>query len=115
MIAACFAKGKTVIEGIEELRVKETDRVNSMVENLTKMGARIRVEKSTAAERIVIAGGLRSFKAAKVSSFADHRTAMSLIIAGLKAQGSIRVDNVDCIKKSFPDFLDILRESLKCS
>jgi len=105
MVAACFAKGRTIIKGIKELRVKETDRVKSMVMNLHKMGADIKVKD----ESIVINGG-RLLHSANVSSFGDHRTAMSILVAGLGAKGEVIVTGLDCINKSFPNFLDILNK-----
>ena len=125
MVAACFAKGKTVIKGIKELRVKETDRIHSMVTNLRKLGANIRLKaqgsrlkekkmRSTASslqpkhEYIVIKGG-KPLHDAVVSSFGDHRTAMSMLIAGLAVKG-VRVTGLACIDKSYPGFLEALRK-----
>ncbi len=108
MVAACFAEGISVFESIGELRVKETDRIKSMLSNLTKMGAQIKVVKSGANENIVIDGD-RKLYGAKLSSFGDHRTAMSIIIAGLAACGESSIDDVSCINKSFPDFLKTLK------
>ncbi len=104
MVAACFAKGKTVIKGIEELRVKETDRVYSMVTNLQKIGADIEAKSKF----ITINGG-RLLAGARVSSFGDHRTAMSMLVAGLGAKGKVIVTGLGCINKSFPGFERLLR------
>ncbi len=108
MVAACFAKGKTEFQGAEELRVKETDRIKSMCVNLKKMGACIKVIKSGGSEKIIV-HGITELKGAKVSSFADHRTAMSLIIAGLAAGGITHIDDIICINKSFPGFTNLLK------
>jgi 3-phosphoshikimate 1-carboxyvinyltransferase len=105
MVAACFAKGKTVIKGIEELRVKETDRVYSMVTNLQKIGAGIEAKGRS----IVINGG-RPLAGVKVSSFGDHRTAMSMLVAGLGVKGKVIVTGLGCINKSFPNFQDLLNK-----
>ena len=107
LVAACFAKGKTEFQAVQELRVKETDRIKSMCVNLKKMGACIKVIKSGGSEKIIV-HGIRELKGAKVSSFGDHRTAMSLIIAGLKARGITHIDDIICIKKSFPGFTNLL-------
>jgi len=118
MVAACFAKGKTIIKGIEELRVKETDRIKSMVTNLRKIGADVRLRESPQAthgvgqvkgEYIVINGG-KVLRGARVSSFGDHRTAMSMLVAGLGAKGKVIVTGLECINKSFPNFLDLLNK-----
>ncbi|MDD5568115.1 MAG: 3-phosphoshikimate 1-carboxyvinyltransferase, partial [Candidatus Omnitrophica bacterium] len=107
MVAASLAKGVSVFEGVGELRVKETDRVKSMVTNLAKMGADIKVVKTGNRENIIIKGVSRLY-GTKVKSFGDHRTAMSMAIAGLAASGSTTIDDVSCINKSFPGFLKTL-------
>ncbi|MFA5095719.1 MAG: 3-phosphoshikimate 1-carboxyvinyltransferase [Candidatus Omnitrophota bacterium] len=107
MVAACFAKGVSVFENAGELRVKETDRIRSMVTNLKKLGADIKVACSGGREDIIIKGG-KALRGAQVRSFGDHRTAMSMVIAGLAAQGRTRVDDLSCINKSFPNFLKVL-------
>ena len=108
MVAACFAEGNTTLKGVEELRVKETDRVESMVSNLKKMDAEIESVSCGDSEDIVIKGG--SFlRGTKIKSYGDHRTAMSLIVAGLKAEGKTVIDDISCITKSFPDFISVLR------
>lgn len=112
MVAACFANGKTIFEGIKELRVKETDRIKSMSENLAKMQANIRVVKNSGLEKVVIQG-VGKLKGAKVKSFGDHRTAMSMIVAGLNSRGNTEIDDLDCINKSFPNFLKLLKKIVK--
>jgi len=111
MVAVCFAPGKSVFEGAGELRVKETDRINSICLNLKRMGADIEIMKSSGGEKIVIRGG-RSLKGCRIRSFGDHRTAMSMVIAGLAARGRSILDDADCINKSFPEFLPILKSLL---
>ncbi len=110
MTAACFARGKTIFEGAQELRVKETDRINSMLENLNRMGADIQVY-SAKSEKIIIKG-VKELKGAPIKSFADHRTAMSMIVAALAANGNSKIDDTGCISKSFPDFLSVLNEHI---
>ncbi len=107
MVAACFAKGRTTIHGANELRVKETDRINSMVSNLKSMQAQIQVHKISGQENIVIQGQ-GWLCGAKLKSCGDHRTAMSMIVAALAARGESELDDVNCINKSFPGFLDTL-------
>ena len=103
-VAACFAKGVTKIIGAKELRVKETDRIYSMVTNLRKMGADIKNKDND-----LFIKGTGILQGAQVESFGDHRTAMSMIIAGLAANGETTVKNSSCIKKSFPEFMKILK------
>ena len=108
MVAAAKADGKTEIIGAGELKIKETDRINSMVTNLLKMGADIKI----AGLRKIIIRGSTGLKGARVRSFADHRTAMSMVIAGLAAEGRTVVDDIDCIAKSFPNFLSLVKRFL---
>ncbi|MDD4894029.1 MAG: 3-phosphoshikimate 1-carboxyvinyltransferase [Candidatus Omnitrophica bacterium] len=112
MVAACFAEGKSVFEGISELRVKETDRAESMTQNLAKMGADIKVLKTPKSEKIIIQG-CNPLRGASVRSFGDHRTAMSMVVAGLAAKGVTRIDDVTCINKSFPNFLSLLKSIIR--
>ena len=108
MVAACFAQGSTIIKGVGELRVKETDRINSMVVNLQKMGSDIRVNKVGKKENIIIQGQGRLY-GAKLRSFGDHRTAMSMVVAALAADGESSLDDISCLSKSFPGFLKTLK------
>jgi 3-phosphoshikimate 1-carboxyvinyltransferase len=108
MVAASCAKGRTVFEGVGELRVKETDRIKSMTENLRQMGVDVTITKIRGLESIVIKG-VKHLRGARVRSFNDHRTAMSLIVAGLSALGNTQIDDISCIGKSFPDFLKKLK------
>lgn len=102
-VLASLAKGRTVITGAGELRVKETDRIASMKENLEKMGGRISVDH----DRIVI-DGVEKLKGARLKSYGDHRTCMSMAIAALCAEGTSSIDDVECVNKSFPEFFKIL-------
>jgi 3-phosphoshikimate 1-carboxyvinyltransferase len=108
MLAACLAQGQTRLEGVGELRFKETDRIRSMSENLRRMGADIRLKKAGKREDILIRG-TKVLTGARVRSFGDHRTAMSMLIAGLAACGRTTIDDISCIDKSFPGFLVQLR------
>jgi len=108
MVCACLAEGTTVINDAGELRIKETDRIRSMIYNLSNMGAYIKAQGN----RIIIKG-LRPLYGAKLKSFGDHRTAMSIIIAVLSAEGGSVIDDVRCIDKSFPKFLSILKKLLR--
>jgi 3-phosphoshikimate 1-carboxyvinyltransferase len=114
MVAACFAQGSTIIQGVGELRVKETDRINSMVFNLKKMGADIRVHKAGGVENMVIRGQGR-LCGSRLKSFGDHRTAMSMVVAAYGAEGESRLDDIGCVSKSFPGFLATLKSLSRIS
>jgi 3-phosphoshikimate 1-carboxyvinyltransferase len=111
MVAASLAKGKSVFQGVQELRVKETDRINSMIYNLSKMGVKIEVKVENNKEVITIEG-VKRFRGAELKSFGDHRTAMSMTIAALLADSPSSIDNVKCISKSFPLFFPTLKKAL---
>ncbi len=100
-VAAAFAKGKTIITGAEELRVKESDRIAAMASNLAEMGVVV-AERPDGLE-IQGRGGVEAFSG---RSWHDHRIALSLIVAALAAKGPSRVLGGDCMNISFPGFLE---------
>lgn len=106
LVAATQATGTSRFEGIGELRVKETDRIASMLDGLGRLGASIRLDGQ---DTVVVDGG-RPLRGAAVDAAGDHRTAMSLAIAGLFAQGTTTIRGAECVAKSFPDFFQRLRE-----
>ncbi|MFH1244892.1 MAG: 3-phosphoshikimate 1-carboxyvinyltransferase, partial [Candidatus Omnitrophota bacterium] len=106
MVAATQATGQTIIKNAAELRVKESDRISAMVSNLSRMGANIRCLGND----IIIDGPSSLTGSRQIESFDDHRIAMSLIIAALAAKGNTTINNIDCIKISFPDFLETLAQ-----
>lgn len=98
-ILACFAKGKTVIKDASELKVKESNRIDVMVENLSRMGADI----TATADGMIINGGKPLYGATIESKF-DHRIAMSFAIASLLAEGETDIVNAECVDISYPNF-----------
>jgi 3-phosphoshikimate 1-carboxyvinyltransferase len=103
-VAAVFAKGKTMIKDAAELRVKESDRLAVMASELGKMGANI-VELPDGLEIT----GCDSLIGATVDSYLDHRIAMSLAIAALRAKGSTLIHRADAASVSYPDFFPTLQ------
>jgi 3-phosphoshikimate 1-carboxyvinyltransferase len=103
-VLASRARGETVIKGISELRVKETDRIFSMTENLKRLGVNIK----TRGEDLIIRGCGKRFNKAVLNSFKDHRTAMSMAIAALGAEGECKILDTACVNTSFPDFFRLL-------
>lgn len=99
MTAMAVADGESMISGAEELRVKETDRIHSMVTNLKAVGASIEELPDGS-----LIKGVQKLKGAPVQSFGDHRTAMSLAIASLVMEGAVTIKDIDCINTSFPTF-----------
>jgi len=102
-VAASLAEGRTVIRDARELRVKETDRIAAMAANLRKGGVQI-VETEDGMEIT----GRETLLGSVAESFGDHRIAMSMLVAGLVADGESEVRDVECISTSFPDFSGLL-------
>jgi 3-phosphoshikimate 1-carboxyvinyltransferase len=107
-VASAFAEGKTEIRGVRELRIKEADRIWSMVHNLSEAGVDIYNARFDNDEEIVIKGGKNHRPASFVSSF-DHRIAMSMIIFGMALKKESEIDDIACINKSFPQFLSLVK------
>ena len=103
-VLAASAEGETCIKGAGELRVKETDRIFSISENLKRLGAEI----TSRGENLIIKGSGRRFRKSRLESFADHRTAMAMSVAALLADGECTIKNIDCVNTSFPGFFDML-------
>ena len=105
-VAACAARGETVVTGAEELRVKETDRIAVMVEGLRALGADLDATEDGA----IIRGG-RRLAGGTADSRGDHRTAMSFAMASLIADGPITVLDCANVDTSFPGFADTARRA----
>ena len=106
-VAAALARGTSRITGIEEMRVKESDRIATMAAGLQAIG--VSVEEMP--DGLVIHGrdGEPFAGDATVASRLDHRIAMSFAVAGLHAARPVTIDDAAPIATSFPNFLDLLR------
>ncbi|MBD3246629.1 MAG: 3-phosphoshikimate 1-carboxyvinyltransferase [Candidatus Omnitrophica bacterium] len=113
-VAAAFASGRTEIRGVSELKVKETDRVWSMVSNLDRAGVAIHDEDRERGECSIVIEGKKKYRPARFESCFDHRTAMSLIVFASALEGESEIDDVRCIHKSFPEFIPLM-EQLRAS
>ena len=98
-IAAACAKGTTTLTGAEELRVKESDRIQSMADGLNTLG----IDARATADGIIIVGG--QLGGGHVLSHHDHRSAMAFAIAGLRAAGEITIEECNNVATSFPQFI----------
>jgi 3-phosphoshikimate 1-carboxyvinyltransferase len=107
-VAAVFATGTTIIKDAEELRVKESDRIQVMAAALTKMGAKV----TELPDGLEITGS-GSLVGAEVDSYTDHRIAMSLAIAAMMAKGVTKIDRAEAASISYPTFFDSLRSIIK--
>lgn len=102
-VAALFADGQTIVKDAAELKVKESNRIATMAEELSKMGAVI-----TETEDGMIIDGNCKLHGAVTESHLDHRVAMSIAVAALGAEGNTTINNADCVNISFPNFYDLL-------
>ncbi len=100
-VAAACAEGETLLTGAEELRVKESDRIQVMADGLNALG----VEAQPTADGMRIRGG--PIGAGRVDSHGDHRIAMAFAMAALRADGEIRIDDCDNVDTSFPGFVGL--------
>lgn len=100
-LMATQAKGKTVIKNAEELKVKETNRIDTVVSELTKLGATIK-----ATDDGMIITGKTKLHGATVNSFGDHRIGMAMGIAGLLTEKQVTIERTECINISYPTFFD---------
>jgi 3-phosphoshikimate 1-carboxyvinyltransferase len=99
-VVAAFAKGTTVIKNVAHLKAKESDRLGSVVKELSKMG----IEASCSDTGMMIKGGLP--KGTDIDTYGDHRMAMSFALAGLKIPG-VKIKDEKCVEKSFPEFWNV--------
>jgi len=104
MVVACAAEGHTSFEGMGELRVKETDRFQSMTTGLQRLGATLAIRQP--ASVVMTRSRLRG---AAIESFGDHRTAMSLAVAALCAEGPTTIRGAECVAKSLGTFFELLQ------
>lgn len=106
-VAAAFAEGETRMNGLAELRVKESDRLSAVADGLTANG----VANRTEGDDLIVAGGSgRVAGGGVVATHMDHRIAMSFLVMGLAAQRAVGVDDSAFIATSFPQFVPMMRD-----
>jgi len=104
-VTALFAEGETCVYGIGNLRIKETDRIDALEQELSRLGAHV----ESGEDFLKIRPG--TYLPTELETYDDHRMAMSLALVGLKVPG-IRIKNPSCVEKSFPDFFEQLEKVL---
>ena len=104
-IAMACAEGTSIVKNAEELRVKESDRISTVVDNLNNCD----IKTTEYEDGYTVTGG--TLQPALINSFGDHRIAMSFAIGGLKC--GMKIEDIECIQTSFPNFFDILKEITK--
>ncbi|MDV2683477.1 3-phosphoshikimate 1-carboxyvinyltransferase [Alkalihalophilus lindianensis] len=107
-VLATQANGKTVIKDAEELKVKETNRIDTVVSELTKLGAQVE-----ATEDGMIIHGSQKLTGGEVDSYGDHRIGMAMAVAGLISEGEVLIKRSEAISVSYPTFFeDIMKLTL---
>lgn len=108
IMLACFAEGETVIHGVSELHIKESDRATCTVEGLRKMGAQLRLD----GDSIRVQGG-HPLHGAHLDPCGDHRMSMMFTLAAHAATGTSTIEGVECEDKSYPGFIGALQEIIQ--
>lgn len=107
-VMACFAEGITTIKDAQELKVKESNRIDTVVTNLKAMGAHIEATD----DGMIIEGGY-PLHGAVIDSHLDHRIAMSFAIGALGADDETRIEGAECVKISYPEFYQTLEKLIQ--
>ena len=107
-VMACFAEGITTIKDAQELKVKESNRIDTVVTNLKAMGAHIEATD----DGMIIEGGY-PLHGAVIDSHLEHRIAMSFAIGALGADGETRIEGAECVKISYPEFYQTLEKLIQ--
>ena len=107
-VVASFATGKTVMRGVKELRVKESDRIDAMARGLEACGVRVEEDEDTLIVHGMGPGGVPG--GATCATHIDHRIAMSFLVCGLAAKSPVAVDDGSPIQTSFPVFEGLMRD-----
>lgn len=107
-VMACFAEGITTIKDAQELKVKESNRIDTVVTNLKAMGAHIEATD----DGMIIEGGY-PLHGAVIDSHLDHRIAMSFAIGALGADAETRIEGAECVKISYPEFYQTLENLIQ--
>ncbi|HOQ82341.1 MAG TPA: 3-phosphoshikimate 1-carboxyvinyltransferase, partial [bacterium] len=102
-VMGCMAEGITVLKNVQQARIKETDRISVMSEELTKMGADIKEME----DGLIIRKS--NLKGATVNGHKDHRVVMALTLAGLIAEGTTIITTAESVSVTFPGFLEMMK------
>lgn len=104
-VAASVADGETVMEGLGELKVKESNRLDAVKDGLLTCGVKCRVSGDS-----LIVEGSNKIKGGSVKTHMDHRIAMSFLVLGLVSENGVKIDDSSMINTSFPDFIKIMNK-----
>jgi 3-phosphoshikimate 1-carboxyvinyltransferase len=107
-VAAACARGRTSFSGAGELRVKESDRIRALAEGLSRMGVTVQERP----DGLIIEGGC-VLRGASLRAHDDHRIAMALSVAALRAEGETEIEGTECAAISFPQFYEYLHAATR--
>lgn len=108
-VAAAFADGETTLNGLSELKVKESDRLTAIVEGLNKNGIEAFAEEN---DSVRIRGkGKNTCGGGTIESKLDHRIAMSFMVMGMASESPVAIDDVSSVATSFPEFISLMNEA----
>ena len=110
-LAAACARGESRLTGAEELRAKETDRIDATVDALRALGVRARAHD----DGFTVTGVPARLRGGRVASRGDHRVAMLAAVAGLASREGVRIEEADAVAVSFPGFFEIVDELRRAS
>jgi 3-phosphoshikimate 1-carboxyvinyltransferase len=105
-VAASFAEGTTVMRGLKELRVKESDRLSAVADGLRASGVEVDID----GDDLIVRGRGRPLGGRSVTTHMDHRIAMAFLVMGLATEKPVGVDDVSFIATSFPAFVPMMRD-----
>jgi 3-phosphoshikimate 1-carboxyvinyltransferase len=105
-VAASFAEGTTIMRGLKELRVKESDRLSAVAGGLRANGVEVAIE----GDDLIVQGSGRPLGGGTVITHMDHRIAMAFLVMGLASEKPVGVDDVSFIATSFPAFVPMMRD-----
>src|SRR6201996_4145501 len=106
-VAASFAEGTTIMRGLSELRVKESDRLEATADMLRVNGVKVEIS----GDDLIVEGRGHVPGGGVVATHMDHRIAMSALVMGLASDTPVKVDDTAFIATSFPDFLPLMRKA----
>jgi 3-phosphoshikimate 1-carboxyvinyltransferase len=104
-VAASFAEGTTIMRGLKELRVKESDRLAAVADGLKANGVAVEVD----GDDLIVHGKGRAAGGGTVATHMDHRIAMAFLVMGLASEKPVAIDDAAFIATSFPDFVPMMR------
>jgi 3-phosphoshikimate 1-carboxyvinyltransferase len=104
-VAAAFAEGTTIMRGLKELRIKESDRLAGTAALLRSNGVKVDID----GDDLIVAGRGRAPGGGLVATHMDHRLAMSALVMGLASEQPVKIDDASFIATSFPGFVELIR------